>query len=148
MNTFDLLNQFAEEYGVSNEKVPEFINNINNVNTLYELLNLPKDMLTYYNDKSELKNGILKEYIEKYSPVRYETKTLESIVEDLLDDIYAIMKKYNPTLEVYNDREFEKEIIKFDENILHDEDKVEFKRLLEIRQAIIDNKFGSIKWDW
>lgn len=104
MNTFDLLNQFAEKYGVANEKVPEFIDKINNVNTLYGLLDLPKDVLAYYNYKNKLKNEILK-YVGECSLLKHE------------------IKKSN----------------------LHDEDKLEFERLLNVRQSPINTKFNSFK---
>lgn len=148
MNSFQLLNQFAKEHGISEEEVNEFANKISNVNTLNELGNLPKDMLTHYKYKDELRDKMLKEYIGEFITNRYETKTLDDIMDSLLDEFYVIAENYKKILQVYDYEEFEREIVELDISIMSDEDKKKIERLLNIRQAIIDNKFGSIKWDW
>ena len=148
MNSFELLNQFAKEHGISEEEVNKFVHKTSNVSTLSELGNLPKDMLTHYNFKGQLKDKVLKEYIEECILNRYETKTLDDIMDSLLDEFYVIAKNYKKILQVYDDEEFEREIVELDISIMSDEDKEKFERLLNIRQAIIDNRFGSIKWDW
>lgn len=119
MGVAEILQEFAKEHNINTSEVNKFLVKYNTPKTLEELLQIPTEMLNhsaYYVYLDEP----LQEFIgERMGCERYQTVTLERVV-DRLKDAKADAEGDEDTLE----------------------------ELAEVEQCIIDTKFGSAVYDW
>lgn len=140
MDATQLLKDFAKSQGIKSEEVDKFLKQFNDPKTLAEVVALPYDMQhheTYVTWLDEpLQSFIMDDW---YDGGRYETLTVDGIVDYLCDRMYDLV--YDDTDDLIN--------IDIQTVTAKDEDsKEQLEYLKSIAQSIIDTKFGSVKIDW
>ena len=129
------------------------------VNSLYELVRLPKERLKHHNTI----NGLSKEvqvYIKGLEFTDNETVDNIDLHENILSDLHYLLVinrdkfgkeeyvKYIKNIDKPEIEEFEEFAVKVSLDSLYEETLEEFVNLLLIRQQLIDGKFGSAICNW
>lgn len=116
-----LLTLFAKENGIDEAKVVKFLKKFEDPTTLEELLQYPQDLLNHKKHIGFL-SGIMEQFLEQYvCPERHETVTLQKMV----DTIVRVRKQAHA-----------------------EQDKNELAIMRRVEREIINEKYGSIKYDW
>jgi len=133
-NSVELLKLFAKSQGINVEEVYKFMDSFGEPKTLEELANIPNDLLEHYDYISSVPQP-LKDFIsDEMYPERYQTIDLDQVLE-IIDDRRYNLQDEDPD-SYYRKRLTEEQIA----------DKL--KNLDEVEQCVIDNKFGSVEYDW
>lgn len=128
MNTQKILYAFAEKEGIDTHKVDVFLSGFK-VETLSDLLQFPHDMQQHFS----YINGVsdpLYSFIKGFDLVRYETVTLERLIDSIEDSRYYYQEKLRKG-EVLIKAQIE-----------------ELEKVNEVEKQLIQLKFGSIVFDW
>lgn len=126
------------------------------VNSLYELVRLPKERLKHHNTI----NGLSKEvqvYIKGLEFTDNETVGNIDLHENILSDLHYLLvinrdkfdkEDYEAHVEKSGMNEFEEFAVKVSLDSLYEETLEEYVTLLLIRQQLLDGKFGSAICNW
>ena len=129
------------------------------VNSLYELVSLPKESLKHHNTI----NGLSKElqvYIKGLEFKDNDVVDNKDLHENILSDLHYLLVinrdkfskeeyvKYIKNIDKPEIEEFEEFAVKVSLDSLYEETLEEYVTLLLIRQQLIDGKFGSAKCNW
>ena len=126
------------------------------VNSLYELVRLPKERLKHHNTI----NGLSKElqvYIKGLEFTDNETVGNIDLHENILSDLHYLLvinrdkfskEEYEAHVEKSGMNEFEEFAVKVSLDSLYEETLDEYVTLLLIRQQLLDGKFGSAICNW
>lgn len=126
------------------------------VNSLYELVSLPKESLKHHNTI----NGLSKElqvYIKGLEFTDNETVDNIDLHENILSDLHYLLvinrdkfgkEDYEAHVEKSGMNEFEEFAVKVSLDSLYEETLDEYVTLLLIRQQLLDGKFGSAICNW
>ena len=126
------------------------------VNSLYELVRLPKERLKHHNTI----NGLSKElqvYIKGLEFTDNETVDNIDLHENILSDLHYLLvinrdkfgkEDYEAHVEKSGMNEFEEFAVKVSLDSLYEETLEEYVTLLLIRQQLLDGKFGSAICNW
>ena len=126
------------------------------VNSLYELVSLPKESLKHLNTI----NGLSKElqvYIKGLEFKDNDVVDNKDLHENILSDLHYLLvinrdkfskEEYEAHVEQSDMNEFEEFAVKVSLDSLYEETLEEYVTLLLIRQQLIDGKFGSAICNW
>lgn len=123
MDTVEMLKEFAKEHGINVKEVNKFLSKWDSPKTIDELLSMP---------------DIMRNHIDFVTWVKDPLKSF------LTDDMYCERREVidlECVLEIIADREdyLDEEADDYEEKMKHYQ---------EIRQYLIDTKFGSVVYDW
>lgn len=135
METRDLLIKFAKANGLKSTHVDEFLAGMTQVNTLEDLEKVPDSLLTHYDWIGEPEEAINEFIKNEMWAERHQTIDLDNILDCLYD-----------RLDEFTDGEcddFEElEIENYEAN------RGGLEVLVEVKEALIKSKFGSVRNDW
>lgn len=126
------------------------------VNSLYELVRLPKERLKHHNTI----NGLSKElqvYIKGLEFTGNDVVDNKVLHENILSDLHYLLvinrdkfskEEYVKYIDKSEIEDFEEFAVKVSLDSLYEETLEEYVTLLLIRQQLIDGKFGSAICNW
>lgn len=126
------------------------------VNSLYELVRLPKERLKHHRTLNNLSKE-LQVYIKGLEFSDNETVDNIDLHENILSDLHYLLvinrdkigkEDYEAHVEKSGMNEFEEFAVKVSLDSLYEETLEEYVTLLLIRQQLLDGKFGSAVCNW
>ncbi|QIW89727.1 hypothetical protein PQE71_gp045 [Bacillus phage Izhevsk] len=142
MDAIQLLKQFAEKQGIDVKEVDKFVKEMSTANTLADVVKLPHDMQKHVDYITYLQDPLKSFIQEEMYNNRYETITVDEVIDILYDRTYYL-------LDADNELDLDIDEIGFENLTTDDEDKKkELEKLKAVGQHIIDIKFGSVTMDW
>ena len=155
MGVEEVLRLFAQENGIPEENVDDFISKLTKADTLKELCNVPESLLNHYEHIGELEGDIY-EFIKEEDYSLYERIEVKPLSEYLLDKIGTILYRNKESLDIgLTTQEIEtgnywliEDYISGVDMALIKEDKEEYQQLVNARKQQIEEKFGSVVYDW
>lgn len=126
--------KFAKANGLGSAEVNSFLEQYNQPKTLEDIQKIPENLLTHYDWIGEPHKAIYEFIREEMYLERHQTVDLESLLDSWYDKLYDVTGHDNiDGVEIENyDNKAQQEITV----------------LLEVRDAIIETKFGSVVNDW
>lgn len=137
--TISLLNEFAQTHGIDVEEVSKFLSKYNNPQTLDELLAIPNSLLTHVKYITYIREPLKTFITDDMWMERYETVTVDTIVDCLYDRIYDLL----------DDDDLDIDDVGIQNLKVEDEEKQKkLEYFQKIVKYIIETKFGSVVYDW
>jgi len=138
--TIELLKEFAKAQGIEVSEVHKFLEEHNSPKTLNDLMKVPEGLLNHISYISYTPQPLKSFISDEMWCERYMTIDLERVVDCLYDRVYDLF---------YEDEDFDLDEIGIENVKADDEEKREkLEEYQAIAKCLVDEKFGSVVYDW